>query len=66
VRKLIVGRWTIIATVFIPLTFIVGLYGINFKFMPELNWPWAYPAVWGIMIVIAASMVAYFRRKRWL
>jgi magnesium transporter len=57
---------TIIATVFIPLTFIAGLYGMNFKFMPELNWPWAYPLVWGIMIVVAALMVAYFRRKRWL
>jgi magnesium transporter len=57
---------TIIATVFIPLTFIAGLYGMNFKSMPELNWPWAYPLVWGIMIIIAASMVIYFRRKRWL
>jgi magnesium transporter len=57
---------TIIATIFIPLTFIAGLYGMNFRFMPELNWPWAYPLVWGIMIVVAASMVAYFRGKRWL
>jgi magnesium transporter len=57
---------TIIATLFIPLTFIVGLYGMNFKHMPELSWTWGYPAVWAIMIVVAASMIAYFRRKRWL
>jgi magnesium transporter len=57
---------TIIATIFIPMTFIAGVYGMNFKFMPELNWPWAYPLAWGIMLIIAAFMVAYFRRKRWL
>ncbi len=57
---------TIIATIFIPLTFIVGVYGMNFKYMPELNWPWAYPVVWVIMVVLAALMIAYFRRKRWL
>jgi magnesium transporter len=57
---------TIIATIFIPLTFIAGVYGMNFKLMPELDWPWAYPLVWGIMIIIAALMVTYFRRKRWL
>ena len=57
---------TIIATVFIPLTFIAGVYGMNFQHMPELEWPWAYPVVWGIMIAIAVLMVVYFRRKRWL
>ncbi len=57
---------TIIATIFIPLTFIAGVYGMNFRHMPELDWPWAYPAVWGVMIVIAVVMVVYFRRKRWL
>jgi magnesium transporter len=57
---------TIIATIFIPLTFIAGVYGMNFQHMPELEWPWGYPIVWGVMIVIAVLMVVYFRRKRWL
>jgi len=57
---------TIIATIFIPLTFIAGIYGMNFEFMPELKWPWAYFAVLGIMAVVAVFMAAYFRRKRWL
>lgn len=56
---------TIISTIFIPLTFIVGVYGMNFEYMPELRVKWAYPAVWGLMILMAASMVTYFRRKRW-
>ena len=56
---------TVIATIFIPLTFIVGIYGMNFKFIPELEWPWAYFAVWGIMISIAITMLLYFRRKKW-
>ncbi len=57
---------TIIATIFIPLTFIAGIYGMNFQFMPELAYRWAYPAVWGIMLVVAGAMVVYFKRKRWL
>lgn len=57
---------TIIATIFIPLTFIVGLYGMNFKYMPELQWPWGYPAIWVIMIAIVVAMAVYFRRKRWI
>jgi magnesium transporter len=57
---------TIIATVFIPLTFIAGVYGMNFRHMPELEWPLGYPLVWIVMIVIAVLMVVYFRRKRWL
>lgn len=56
---------TIISTIFIPLTFIVGVYGMNFKFMPELDKTWTYPAVWGVMIAISAAMVVYFKRKRW-
>ena len=56
---------TVIATIFIPLTFIVGIYGMNFKFMPELDVPWAYYAVWGVMISIVIGMVIYFRRKKW-
>lgn len=57
---------TIIATIFIPLTFIAGIYGMNFEYMPELSWQWGYPAVWVVVIVIGASMVLYFRKKRWL
>ncbi len=57
---------TIIATIFIPLTFIAGIYGMNFAFMPELRWPWAYFAVLGLMAAVAVAMVIYFRRKRWL
>jgi len=56
---------TIIATIFIPLTFIAGIYGMNFKFMPELEWRWGYFAVWGLMIVIFISMIFYFKRKKW-
>jgi magnesium transporter len=56
---------TIIATIFIPLTFIVGIYGMNFKYMPELEWPWAYFALWGVMICVVLLMVFYFRRKKW-
>ena len=57
---------TIIATIFIPLTFIVGIYGMNFEFMPELKWPWAYPALWLVLIVISYTMLSWFRRKKWL
>ena len=57
---------TIIATIFIPLTFLAGIYGMNFEFMPELKWRWAYFGVWGVIIVIAIAMVIYFRRKKWL
>jgi len=57
---------TIIATIFIPLTFIAGIYGMNFKFMPELEWRWSYFAVWVVIVVVAAVMMIFFKRKRWL
>jgi magnesium transporter len=57
---------TIIATIFIPLTFIAGIYGMNFKFMPELEWRWAYFVVWIVILVVAFFMVIFFRRKKWL
>jgi len=57
---------TIIATIFIPLTFIAGVYGMNFKFMPELEWRWAYFVVWSVIIVVAVVMLIFFRRKKWL
>lgn len=57
---------TIIATIFIPLTFIAGVYGMNFHYMPELDWHWAYYAVLIFMAVIGAAMIVYFRRKKWI
>jgi magnesium transporter len=57
---------TIIATIFIPITFVVGVYGMNFHFMPEIGWKWGYPMVWVIILAMVGVMVAYFRRKKWL
>jgi magnesium transporter len=57
---------TIIATIFIPLTFVAGVYGMNFKYIPELEWHWGYAAALILMGIIALVMVWYFRRKRWL
>jgi magnesium transporter len=57
---------TIIATIFIPMTFIAGIYGMNFKVMPELEWHWGYVFAWVIMLLIGLSMVVYFKKKKWL
>ena len=57
---------TIIATIFIPMTFLAGIYGMNFKYMPELEWPWAYPVLWLILISVFVCMVIWFKKKRWL
>jgi magnesium transporter len=57
---------TIIATIFMPLTFIAGLYGMNFKHMPELESPWGYPVVLIVMAGIAVMMLGIFKRKKWL
>lgn len=57
---------TIISTIFMPLTFIVGLYGMNFHYMPELAWTWGYPAVLLLMGAIAGGMLWYFKRKGWI
>jgi magnesium transporter len=63
---------TVISTIFIPLTFIAGIYGMNFNTeasplnMPELNWYWGYPLCWGVMLAIASSLVYFFWRKGWL
>ncbi|MDD2902093.1 MAG: magnesium/cobalt transporter CorA [Syntrophales bacterium] len=57
---------TVIATIFMPLTFLAGVWGMNFKYMPELHWIWGYPAALGLMLAIALSMLRYFRRKKWL
>jgi magnesium transporter len=57
---------TIIATIFIPLTFLAGVYGMNFKYMPELQWRYGYFGLWGIMITIGIVMVIVFKRKKWM
>jgi magnesium transporter len=57
---------TIMASIFIPLTFMAGIYGMNFEWMPELQWRWGYPALLGAMVVVGAAMLAWFRRKGWL
>ena len=57
---------TIIATIFIPLTFIAGIYGMNFKYMPELEWHWSYPMIWVVIIVLGVLMLIGFKRKKWL
>jgi magnesium transporter len=57
---------TVIGTIFLPLTFLVGVYGMNFDVMPELHQPWAYPALWGVMIALVMGMLVYFRRRGWV
>lgn len=57
---------TVIATIFIPLTFISGVYGMNFEYMPELKWRWGYPTVMFAMILLAVSMFVYFKKRKWV
>ncbi len=57
---------TIIATIFIPLGFFAGVWGMNFEYMPELKKPWAYPAALGFMFTIACLLVVFFWRKGWM
>ena len=57
---------TIISTIFIPLTFIAGVYGMNFENMPELSWKYSYFVIWGLMLLIFIVMLIYFKRKKWL
>ncbi|HEY0480497.1 MAG TPA: magnesium/cobalt transporter CorA [Kofleriaceae bacterium] len=57
---------TLMSTVMLPLTFIVGLYGMNFKHMPELEWVWGYPAALGFMVVVVAGIVLWFRHRGWI
>lgn len=56
---------TVISTIFMPLTFIVGVYGMNFKYLPELSWKWGYLGVWVVMLAIVIGMLSFFRRKKW-
>jgi magnesium transporter len=57
---------TIIATIFIPLTFLAGVYGMNFHYMPELSWKWAYPVILSVMFIIGTGMYFFFKKKKWL
>jgi magnesium transporter len=57
---------TMIGTIFIPLTFLAGVYGMNFHYLPELDQAWAYPAFWGVCFVVAGIMVVWFRRRKWM
>lgn len=63
--NIIMKTLTIISVIFIPLTFIVGVYGMNFDYMPELHHPWGYPIVWGIMVSIVLGMFWFFKKKKW-
>lgn len=56
---------TVISTIFIPLTFIVGVYGMNFEYMPELEWRFGYFSVWGVMVCVVIAMLGFFRYKKW-
>jgi magnesium transporter len=57
---------TVFASIFIPLTFIAGVYGMNFEYMPELRWKWAYPALWVLFVAISVFLLRYFKKKNWL
>lgn len=57
---------TIFASIFIPLTFIAGIYGMNFEYMPELKWRWAYPTLWVIFISIGVGLLVFFKKKKWM
>jgi magnesium transporter len=57
---------TIMASIFIPLTFMAGIYGMNFEYMPELQWKYSYFVLWGLMIMVFLGMIIYFKRKKWL
>lgn len=57
---------TVFSTLFIPLTFIAGVYGMNFEFMPELKWKWGYPLLWAVFIGISGLLLMFFRKRKWL
>ena len=57
---------TVVTTIFMPLTLIAGWYGMNFHFMPELNWKWSYPVVIILSIAIAVGSLLFFKKKKWL
>lgn len=57
---------TVFASIFIPLTFIAGVYGMNFEYMPELKWRWSYPVLWIVFIVVSVFLLKFFKKKKWL
>ena len=57
---------TCISTIFLPLTFLAGIYGMNFEWMPELKWQWAYPFLWVVFLFASGGMFWFFRRRKWL
>ena len=57
---------TIMSSIFIPLSFIAGIYGMNFEFMPELSWRYGYVMVWCIFLIVGGGLVLFFRRRRWI
>ncbi|MCR4669093.1 MAG: magnesium transporter CorA, partial [Clostridia bacterium] len=57
---------TVITSIFMPLTLITGWYGMNFRYMPELNYVWAYPAVLAVCVLIAAACIIWFKKKKWM
>ena len=61
----IMARLTMVSTIFIPLTFLVGVWGMNFKEMPELEWHYGYLLAWGVMIMIAIGVYIYLKKKQW-
>ena len=63
--NLVMKTLTVVSSIFIPLTFIAGVYGMNFVNIPELNWKFGYFAVWGIMLLIFVLMLFYFKKKKW-
>ena len=57
---------TVFASIFIPLTFVAGIYGMNFEVMPELLWPLGYLFFWGLVLLLVLVLIIYFRRRKWL
>lgn len=62
----VMQRLTIAATIFLPLTFIVGVYGMNFEYLPELHWKYGYYIIWGLMAAITGGLIYFFKRKKWI
>ena len=57
---------SIVAAIFLPLTLLAGIYGMNFANMPELQWQYGYFVVWGVMVLVAISLVVFFKKRKWL
>jgi magnesium transporter len=57
---------TIMSSIFIPLSFIAGIYGMNFEYMPELAWRWGYPMIWLVFITVGGGLLLFFRRRKWI